>query len=198
MSKARSAQKEETFDASGSPDHQDSGFDLPLAMIVFNAEGRLLSANPAVAGMLGYSSAEELIKIAQDSSANIFSRTEDWENILRHVYSRKQIRNLECTLLTSDGCLVWAMLNADAVPDRGGGSICYRGCFIDITDQKKKELSCEEDRWRLQRIIEGARAWGLTRVRCIFYCLGMWAWGLTRVRCIFYCIFCSKQPVFRP
>ena len=79
MSKAPSAKKEETFEASGSPDHQDSGFDLPLAMIVFNSEGRMLSSNPAMAGLLGYSSAEELIRLAGNMSAKFIAPQEDWE-----------------------------------------------------------------------------------------------------------------------
>ncbi len=165
MSKEPTVQKEKIPGESGFPDHQDSGFDLPLAMIVFNPEGRLLSANPAMAGMLGYSSAEEMVRLAGDMPAKIFARSEDWENILPLVQSQRQIRDFECTLLTAEGSMIWGALNADVPSDRRRRSNCYRGCFIDISERKKKELSLEEDCWRLQCIIDGAD-------------IGTWEWNV--------------------
>jgi diguanylate cyclase (GGDEF)-like protein/PAS domain S-box-containing protein len=108
-------------------------------------EGKLLTANPALATMLGYESAEELVTIAEDVVEVIWAVPEQRSDFLRQLEVSGASVGFECQLKHKGGGNIWASLNARRVCGSDGQLLNYEGFLIDITERKRMELAQRED-----------------------------------------------------
>jgi len=103
------------------------------------ADGRFISANPALARMLGFDSPEELIRvrtnIADDHYVNPRSRKE-FEQVMQE---NGFIFNFELEVYRKDRSKIWLSENVRAVRDAQGSILFYEGASEDITDRKRAE-----------------------------------------------------------
>jgi len=101
-------------------------------------EGRYLSANPSMARMFGYDSAEELIASIHDVAQQMYvdpRRREEFKSLLeRHG----KVQNFEVQLYRKDGTTLWVSANARVI-FQDGVPVRYEGMNQDITERKLLE-----------------------------------------------------------
>jgi two-component system, cell cycle sensor histidine kinase and response regulator CckA len=124
----------------------ESGFEArklldSAPMGIFNAtsQGKLLYANPALAGMYGYASAQEMTASVADIFAQIHANPEDRTEFCRSMEEHGLVNNQECRHRRRDGAEFWSSLHVRAVRNREGLVIAYLGFVTDITARKQAE-----------------------------------------------------------
>ena len=105
----------------------------------FDPGGTMVACNPALARVLGYVSAEEVLLEQGDLFRRIQARQEDRLEFLRLLAQRGRILDFEMQVVRRDGRTVWLSLNARAVLDDSGRLARVEGAARDITDRKRAE-----------------------------------------------------------
>jgi two-component system, cell cycle sensor histidine kinase and response regulator CckA len=100
-------------------------------------EGRFLSANPAMARIMGYASPAELIASVTDFQNEFFVDPARREELKRLLDEHSQVRDFEYQIRRKDSRLAWVLLNARLV--RTGQSTYIEGTFQDITERRQLE-----------------------------------------------------------
>ena len=99
-------------------------------------DGRLVSANPALARMLGYDSPEELMNTVTDLGHHLYVQPELHFEYQRIIDERGGHLEDETQFIRKDGSTIWVALTAQAVRDKSGKLVCYQGSIMDITERK--------------------------------------------------------------
>jgi len=102
-------------------------------------EGRYLSANPALADILGFDSPEELIRNCTDISREVYAEPERREEFKRLLEQHGMVRWFEHQLIRKDGRRIWVTVNARVVRDTQGKVLYYEGTAQDINERKLAE-----------------------------------------------------------
>ena len=77
--------------------------------------GQCLGANPALARMLGYESAEEVVSAITDSAHQVWRHPSDRALFLQLLEEQQVVRGYECQLKRKDGTAIWVSLNGRKV-----------------------------------------------------------------------------------
>jgi PAS domain S-box-containing protein len=112
-------------------------------------EGRLLDANPALVGILGYATKEELLAL---DPARLNVNPAESPVLGRAAGDRGGVRAREIMLRKKDGTAAVFLESSRAVWDTSGKLIRYQGTLVDVTERRKLErqlLQQEEFRRRL-------------------------------------------------
>ncbi|WP_291323622.1 PAS domain S-box protein [Desulfonatronospira sp.] len=125
----------------------------PMGIFTSTPEGRLLSANPAMARIFGYDSPQELIESITDIAQQMHVDPYDREEIKRILREKGEVLNYECRMLRKDGSIVWTSRNARAVCDDLGNVVHYQGFVTDITERKRAEQDLQERDVKLDSIL---------------------------------------------
>ena len=110
------------------------------------AQGRFLSANPAMARIMGYETPEELIREVSDIKSQMYVDPARREEFIRKLAVNNFVSNFEARFIRRDGVIIWGSLHARPVYDDKGSLQYLEGSFQDISQRKK----AEEDRARLE------------------------------------------------
>jgi len=102
-------------------------------------DGRYLSANPALARMLGYDSPEELVASVTDIGRELCVQPESRDRFRHRLEKEGQVREFENEIYRKDGRVIWTSVNARVVRDAGGAVLYYEGTSQDITERRKAE-----------------------------------------------------------
>lgn len=105
-------------------------------------EGLYLSANIALARILGYDSREDVVRINADRNVYIDSRAR--EMFKRELEEKGSISNRESRARRKDGALIWVNENARVVRDETGSVLYYEGSIEDITQRKETETALRD------------------------------------------------------
>jgi PAS domain S-box-containing protein len=97
--------------------------------------GRFVTVNPALARILGYDSAEELIAVISDISPQLYVNPSQRDEFKLTLDKLGVIRKFECEIFRKDGSRVWVALAARAIRENGV-IIRYEGMCEDITESK--------------------------------------------------------------
>jgi PAS domain S-box-containing protein len=108
--------------------------------------GRLLSANPILATMLGYDSVEDLMSCVTDVRAQIYVNPERRDEFVGLMKQGKNVSGFEVQCRRRDGSMMWVALHARPVLDEKGGLVLTEGIAQDISYRKE----AEEERNRLE------------------------------------------------
>jgi PAS domain S-box-containing protein len=115
-------------------------------IIQTTVDGRFLTANPAMARMLGYGSPDELLGTISNIRDQLYvepgRRDEFYQLALRDGF----VRGFEIQMRRKDGNLVWVSANARAIYDNDGVISGYEGILEDITERKRAEEALREIR----------------------------------------------------
>jgi PAS domain S-box-containing protein len=106
-------------------------------------DGKFLSANPALARILGYKTPHELMDMVRDVG-KLYTDPRDRLRYERDLDTFGFIRNHETTLVRQDGQVIWISENARAVKDDDGRLQYYEGSIEDITQRKLAEQGLKE------------------------------------------------------
>ena len=115
-------------------------------------EGRLITANPAMARIFGYESPEKLASSATDVAAELYAdpaRREVFASVIRREGS---ISGFEAKVLRKDGSVAWTSVNARAIYDEAGELVAYEGTLEDVTERVEARRTLERRVAALTRI----------------------------------------------
>jgi len=101
-------------------------------------EGRLLTANPAMARLHGYDSPSEFLA-ANARGENHCLRPERHVEFMQLLAQRGVVEGFEFQIRRPDGSLLWVSKNARAVRDENGNVLLHQGTLTDISARKRSE-----------------------------------------------------------
>jgi PAS domain S-box-containing protein len=116
-------------------------------------KGRILSANPALAHILGYDSAEELISAIAKERQPLYVRVEDRDRLFAFILKNRAASRFEIQLYRKDGEKVWASISARVVNDDDGQPAWIEGFLMDVSARKYAEEALAESGNYLDEII---------------------------------------------
>ena len=108
----------------------------PYGIFQASPEGRLFAANPALARMLGYGSADELLS-ATGMVGEAWVRCDDRLRYLQVLQEQGEVREFECLLRRRDGREILASISSRQVPGVDGRILYHEGVVEDITGRKR-------------------------------------------------------------
>ncbi len=103
-------------------------------------DGQLLSVNPALARMCGYSSPTEMLATVHDISKDFYTDPETRLDFQRLMEENGAVEAFEYQLRKKNGALIWISENARVIRDAEGKITTYEGTMEDITERKRSEL----------------------------------------------------------
>ena len=117
-------------------------------------DGRILSANPALAQMFGCENPEELIRSVSDVGTDIYTDPDRRRDLMDILKRDGVVRNFEFEAKRRDGTFRWASINVRSIKDQKGRTIYLEGTMVDITDRKEMEKALLESEERYRIAIE--------------------------------------------
>ncbi len=118
-------------------------------------EGRFLNANPAMARILGYDSAGDLIDGISNDWSQLFAHPEDSSRFLSDLQGEGSVQGREVEFRRRDGQVIWALINGHVKRDAAGPPQLVEGFLVDVTEKKNEErnrLKLEEDLRQAQKM----------------------------------------------
>ncbi|MBI5686564.1 MAG: PAS domain S-box protein [Verrucomicrobia bacterium] len=119
-------------------------------------DGKILSANPAMAAIHGYASPEEFIAGIHDIAQQLYVDPGRREEVKRLLETHGEVKDFENRVRRKDGRLIWVSGNTRAVRDATGKILHYEGTVEDITARKEAEQAVRESERRFQQLFEMA------------------------------------------
>ena len=114
-------------------------------------EGHALTANPALAKMLGYDSELCFAQPITVPAHQVWADPKERSRFLRLVEEQKSVRGHECRLQRKDGTVIWASASCRKIIGPDGQTAYYEGFIEDITERKRAEeqLKTSENKFRM-------------------------------------------------
>ena len=117
-------------------------------------DGRFLSANPAMARLLGYSSPKELMASITDVGHQLYVNPERRHQFLDFIRHRRPVSDFEVEFFRKDGSTFWASLHARPIYDESDALRFINGIISDITEQKNRMEALHQENIRLRSNIK--------------------------------------------
>jgi PAS domain S-box-containing protein len=114
-------------------------------------DGRFVSANPALARMLGFESPEELISARRDIERQGYVDPTMRKAFREKLETEGVITGFEYEVYRKDGSKIWISENTRIVSDGKGQPLYYEGSVQNITDRKRAEA----ERNVISEIVQG-------------------------------------------
>jgi len=102
-------------------------------------EGQFITANRAMATMLGYDSPEELTSTVTDIASQLYVIAEERTKLKQMIEDHGQVKSFETRLYRKDGRTIWVSISIHAVCDKKGELLNYDGIAEDISERKREE-----------------------------------------------------------
>ncbi|MGI9069268.1 MAG: PAS domain S-box protein [Pyrinomonadaceae bacterium] len=114
------------------------------------SDGRLITANPAFARILGYDSPEDMIATMTDVTHQLYVNPEDRAEAGRLQDERGTLEAFEFEAYRKDREKIWLSLNRRSVRNQLGEGLYFEGSVENITERKlvEDELKKSEERYR--------------------------------------------------
>ncbi len=115
---------------------------------IASREGDLITVNPALVEMLGYSSADELKNAGRTTM--LYVNPIDRERVFARLEAQGFVKNFEYRLRRKDGSEIVVLENSRAIHDDDGKVVAHEGTITDITERKLAETRVFEEKERAQ------------------------------------------------
>ena len=125
-------------------------------------EGRLMTANPMMARILGYDSSEAMVEEVWDIGRQLYVEPARREEFTRRMEEEGRVFEFEARFYRRDGSVIWASMNARAVRSASGEVIGFEGTLEDITERKEAEAELRRSLDRLMALHEAGIILGST------------------------------------
>jgi PAS domain S-box-containing protein len=120
-------------------------------------DGGFITANPALARMLGFASPEELIREPTDIGRTHYVESGRRVQFERLLDQHDRVQDFEFECYRKDGTKIWMSDNVRTVRDASGKLLYYEGTTEDITERKRAEEELRESEERYRDLIENSR-----------------------------------------
>jgi PAS domain S-box-containing protein len=108
------------------------------------AEGRFLSANPAMARILGYDSPGEMLEQVTDVSKQVYVTAFSRDLLIQRLVSEGFVRGFLTQLFRSGGAKIWVSISARAVFNDQGALGQIQGFVEDVTERVEADRERNE------------------------------------------------------
>ncbi len=102
-------------------------------------DGGFRSANPALAEILGFESAESLVQTIKHVSSDLYVDKESRDQFLTQIALHNRVVDFRSQVKRHDGKHIWISENARAVRDPHGNVMYFEGTIVDITQRLLSE-----------------------------------------------------------
>ena len=100
-------------------------------------DGRFLTANPAMASMLGYASVDEFTSSITDIAEQLYVEPRNWHDITDMIQMTEEPASVETRCRHTDGAELLILLNIWCVYDKQGEPLYLEGFLENITERKQ-------------------------------------------------------------
>ncbi len=121
-------------------------------------EGQFITANTAMATMLGYDSPEELMSVVTDMASQVYVNPEERTKVRQMVEDNGQAKSFETQFHRKDRSVIWVSMSTHAVRDKKGNLLNYDGIVADISERKEAEAWLLRERGMVDRIMKTSPA----------------------------------------
>lgn len=104
-----------------------------------NIDGQYIKANPALAAIYGYDSAEDLMNNLTDIETQLYVEPQQRKTLLKHLKKKGYIQKFETQVYRKDQSIIWTSETVRAVYDEEHRFLYYEGTVEDITVRRKTE-----------------------------------------------------------
>ena len=116
------------------------------------ADGKILTANPALVKMLGYKTEDELKK--KNIGRDIYVSDTERDRFVKQINTKGRLMDVELVLRKKDGSQIIVLENSHAVHNKDGKILFYEGTLTEITERKRVEEALRESENRYHTLIE--------------------------------------------
>ena len=117
-------------------------------------DGHYLSANPMLARIYGYDSADKLVAAIHDIRHQIYVREGRREDFARLIERDGTVSRFESQVYRKDGRVIWISESARAVRDAAGHLLYYEGTVEDITERRRAEDALRDSELLYHSLVE--------------------------------------------
>ncbi|HEY2978856.1 MAG TPA: ATP-binding protein, partial [Burkholderiaceae bacterium] len=127
-------------------------------------DGRLLSANPAFARMLGYEWVDDLLDTVTDVWRQLYVRAQERDAVMSTLLLQGSVEGQELELRCRDGATLWVSISTRLVRDDAGQALFIETFASDIGERKRVEAELKRHQDRLEELV-GERTAELTQAK---------------------------------
>jgi len=120
-----------------------------LGIYLITPEKTIITANRALARLLGYESTDALLK-RNDNLKHLYVNPDQWIYAIRFRQKEDVISGYESQVFKKDGSKIWVSENVSAVVDSKGNLLYYVGMVEDISARKQREETLRKSESDLQ------------------------------------------------
>lgn len=106
----------------------------PVALYRTDVDGKLMTANDALAALLGFDSFEDVVA-AIESVYSVYVDPRDRDRWIEEINREGLITDFDIELRRADGTTIWVSDTARAIEDEAGEIMFYEGALIDVTEK---------------------------------------------------------------
>jgi PAS domain S-box-containing protein len=120
-------------------------------------EGKILSVNPAMAGIFGYETPADFMKNVSNI-VQLYAHPADRLSFRRALEAKGTVHKFEVPCVRKDGKEILIAVSARVTRDEEGRVICYDGFYEDYTERKKMENDLRQSEERFRSIVDTSSA----------------------------------------
>ncbi len=124
-------------------------------------EGRFLTANPAMADVLGYDSPADLVESVTDIQRQLYVRAEDRNEVIASLLEQGTVIGREVQFRRKDGEVIWVSLHDRLVRDGNGKPLYIEGFIYDITTRMRADEATREANERFRSVLRASVAYAI-------------------------------------
>lgn len=127
-------------------------------IFLVEAGGNLVGANPALAKMLGYDTAERVIAEIDNLEKQLYVHVKDRERLLRLFETKGEVIGEEIQMYKKDRSIIWVSVYGRAIFGKDGAIRHYEGSLADISKRKHAEQALIRSEANYRNVIENSVA----------------------------------------
>lgn len=117
------------------------------------SDGKFISANPALAHILGYDSPEDLINTITDIATQIYVESKRREKFVTTLKKNNNTAKFVSLVRRKNGSLIWIAEKARSVKNSQGELLYYEGSVEDVTNRKIAEEAFQYQQEQTERLL---------------------------------------------
>jgi len=132
----------------------------PLGICCSTIEGKLVSVNPAMAGILKYDSPEDLLETVNRSSIQetLFVEPSERANVVNRIFGDNAWHIFECRYRCKDGGIITCKVHSRKIHGQDGYDREFESFLENITDRLEAEKALRESEEKFRVLAETAPA----------------------------------------